>query len=108
MAGTGALIILGIAWLLGFAGREVFRGIAVVDAPLPRQLNVPQNEPATRSGIFVAVPPGSEAAAAQINEGLQKLADAGYTVSTATSESDQLTDSQREELAHWLDTLDRF
>jgi serine protease Do len=99
-----------MAWLFGLAGRDVFRGIATFGAPLPRQIRVPPNEPAQRSAIFAAIPPSSDARAIQIAEGLQKLSDAGYTVTTLATapDSTRLSDSQREELARWIDTLDRF
>jgi serine protease Do len=99
-----------MAWLLGLSGRDVFRGIAASAAPLPRQIRVPQNEPTQRLAIFAAIPPGKDAAAVQIAEGLQELSDAGYTVTTVTTAnaSDGLSDAQRAELARWIDTLDRF
>jgi serine protease Do len=99
-----------MAWLLGLANRELFRGIATSNAPLPRQVTVPPNEPALRLAIFAAIPATKDAAAVQIAEGLQKLTDAGYTVTTVTlsGDSGQLPESQQEELARWIDTLDRF
>jgi serine protease Do len=103
--GDGAL-----AWLLGLSNREVFRGIATSATPLPRQIRVPQNEPTQRLALFAAIPPSKDATAVQIAEGLQKLSDAGYTVTTVTSAgaSGGLSDTQRAELARWIDTLDRF
>ena len=48
--------------------------------------------------------------AAQIAQGLEKLSKAGYPVTTITAAeaTGKLTDAQREELARWIDTLDRF
>jgi hypothetical protein len=71
---------------------------------------VPQNEPAQRLAIFAAISPSKDGAAVQIAEGLQKLSDAGYTVTTvSTAESaGQFSNAQRQELARWIDTLDRF
>jgi serine protease Do len=99
-----------LAWLLGLAQRDVIRGIATAAGPLPRQVRVPQNEPAQRLAIFAAVPSGSDAAAVQIAEGLRKITDAGYTATTISLAGDarHLTDLQREELARWIDSLDRF
>ena len=99
-----------MAWLLGLSRRERFRGIATSAAPLPRQVRVPQNEPALRLAIFAAVPPSNDAAALQIAEGLQKVSEAGYTITTvsAAGASGRLSDSQRDELARWIDTLDRL
>ena len=88
---------------------NLVRGVATTAAPLPRQVRVPENEPAQRLAIFAGLA-GNEGAAAQIAQGLQKLSDAGYPVSTITNldRSGQLSDEEREELARWVDMLDRF
>lgn len=98
-----------MAWYMGLSSRDMFRGVATSAAPLPRQLRVPPNEPTQRIAIFAATPSNNDAAV-RIAEGLQALADAGYSVSTITASgnSGRLTDSEREELARWIDTLDRF
>jgi hypothetical protein len=98
-----------MAWLLGLAGREVFRGLATSEAPLPRQILVPANEPSQRLGILAAGP-RSDAIAVQIAQGLQKCTDAGYPVTTMTpaDSGGELSGADREELARWIDTLDRF
>jgi serine protease Do len=99
-----------MAWLLGLSGRDAFRGIATSAAPLPRPIRVPPNEPAQRLAIFAAIPSTKDATAVRLAEGLQKLADAGYTVTsvTTTGGTGQISDAHREELARWIDTLDRF
>ncbi|MCI0335588.1 MAG: PDZ domain-containing protein [Planctomycetes bacterium] len=98
-----------MAWLLGLASRDVFRGIAALAAPLPRQAKVPLNEPSQRLAILAAMPAAKESAA-QIARGLNELSDSGYPVTTisATEKSGKLTDAQRDELARWIDTLDRL
>ena len=98
-----------MAWLLGISGRQVVRGVAVSGAPLPRQLTLPPNEPTQRLAIFAAMPRASEVAV-QIAQGLQKFAEAGYPVTTIDHEnaSEALSSGQRDELARWIDTLDRF
>jgi len=96
-----------VAWLLALSGRDVFRGVAVASAPLPRQVRVPPNEPSQRLAVFAATPSIKEAAA-RTAESLEKLSQAGYNVTmTATALSGSL-DSQYAELARWIDTLDRF
>jgi serine protease Do len=99
-----------MAWLLGLADRNLFHGIATSAAPLPRQTQVPPNEPDQRLAIFAVMPPTKNGAAVQVAEGLQKFSDAGYPVSTASSQTKagELADSQREELSRWIDSLDRF
>jgi serine protease Do len=98
-----------MAWLLGLAGREVFRGVATSAAPLPRQIRVPANEPGQRLAIFAGVPNADEGAVL-FAQGLQKCTDAGYSVATLalTNAAGNLSSSDREELARWIDTLDRF
>jgi len=98
-----------MAWLLGLSSRDLFRGIAASAAPLPRQTNVPVNEPSQRVAIFAAIPTVKDVAA-QIGQSLEKFSEAGYPVTTVTTAdaSGKLTDAQREEFARWIDTLDGF
>lgn len=98
-----------IAWPLGLASRDLFRGIATSAATLPRQVRVPPTDAALRLAVFAAIPPKKDAAA-PITQGLQKVADAGYNVATITTvnTTGQLSDAERNELARWIDTLDRF
>jgi serine protease Do len=98
-----------MAWMLALSNRDVFRGAAISAAPLPRQIRVPQNESSQRLAIYAAIPNGKDVAA-QIAAGLQKLSKAGYPVTTVTTseESGRLSEAQRDELARWIDTLDRF
>jgi serine protease Do len=98
-----------IAWSLGFSGRSIIRGLAVSAAPLPRRMTVPANEPSQRLAIFAAMSSANETSI-PTSLGLQKCADAGYPVNTVAlaNDSGQLADGEREELARWIDTLDRF
>jgi serine protease Do len=98
----------GMAYLLALPNRQVFTGIAATSAPLPRQIQVPDSEPAQRLAIFAGL--GADALTADISQGLKKLSDAGYPVTpvSETNPGGALTDSQRNELARWIDTLDRF
>ena len=98
-----------IAWPLGLASRDMVRGIATAAAALPRQVRVPQNDPAQRLAIFAAIPPKKEAAT-PITLGLKSVNDAGYNVTTITTvaTTGQLSNAERDELTRWIDTLDRF
>lgn len=98
-----------MAWLLALAGRDAFRGLATSAAPLPRQLRLPANEPNERLSIFAAIPFSNEPSAL-ITQGLQKCADAGYPVITISlaDATGQLSNADREQLARWIDSLDRF
>ncbi|HEY3392800.1 MAG TPA: PDZ domain-containing protein, partial [Lacipirellulaceae bacterium] len=103
-AGGGAM-----AWLLAISGRDVIRGVATSAAPLPRQIKVPPSEPTQRLAVWAALPSAGDLSV-QIGQGLQKLSEAGYPVTTLASgnESGSLTASEHNELARWIDTLDRF
>lgn len=98
-----------IAWPLTFASREMVRGIATSAAALPRQVQVPPNDPGQRLAVYAAVPPNKDAAA-PISQGLKKVADAGYNVTTITTVATkgELSEAERGELARWIDTLDRL
>jgi serine protease Do len=98
-----------MAWLLGLSSRDLFRGIATTAAALPRQINAPANEPSQRVAIF-SVMPAAKDVAAQVAQGLEKLSEAGYPVTTVTvaGANSKFSDAQLEELARWIDTLDRF
>ena len=104
-SGGGAM-----AYFVGLSGRDLVRGIATSAAPLPRQVKVPANEPSQRLAVLSATPTGHAPHGAQIMQGLKKLADAGYPVTTLTivDSAGGLSQSEREELARWIDTLDRF
>ena len=98
-----------MAWMMGLASRDLFRGVAALAAPLPRQIRVPPNEPTQRLAIFAGIPSNKDSAA-QIAYGLEKATDAGYNVTTLTTldATGKLSDKERDELARWIDTLDRF
>ena len=98
-----------MTWLLGLSGRSVFRGVATSASPLPRQAKVPENEPSLRLAVFAGLP-ANEDESAQIVRGLAELSDAGYPVTTVTlgDRAGLLSAAEREELARWIDTLDRF
>ncbi len=98
-----------MAYLLGLAMRERFSGIAATAVALPRQVKVPDGDPALRLAIFAGLT-SDAALAADISQGLQKLSEVGYPVSTiATADATgRLAEADRAELARWVDTLDRF
>lgn len=98
-----------IAWPLVLSSRDLFHGVATSATPLPRPLRVPPYEPSQRLAIFAALPSSKESASS-ISLGLRKFADAGYNVATITTASatGQLSDDERNQLARWVDTLDRF
>ncbi len=98
-----------IAWPLALASRDLFRGISTSATPLPRPLRMPANEPSLRFAIF-SVLPASKDSSASLAAGLKKFTEAGYSVETTTTTdpSGQLSDTERQQLARWIDTLDQF
>jgi serine protease Do len=98
-----------LAWWLSLGNRELYRGAAVFGAPVPRQIRVPDNEPSARFSVLAGIS-NDAGAAAQIGHGLQKLTDAGYPVTalTAGDQSGGLSADERDELARWIDSLDRL
>jgi serine protease Do len=98
-----------IAWPLGLASRDIVRGIVAVASPLPRQSKVPQNDPAQRLAVFAGIPAKNELTA-RIAVGLKSISDAGFNVTTIATQSTtgELKESERADLANWIDTLDRF
>jgi serine protease Do len=98
-----------MALLLALSNRDVVRGVATSDAALPRTVRVPENDAAQRLAIFMELAPDGTMAA-NVRQSLQKLAAAGYPVTAVSMETQgsNLTDDEREQLARWIDTLDRF
>jgi serine protease Do len=98
-----------IAWLAALSSRDLFSGVVSAAAPLPRPLKLPQNDPAQRLAVLAALPSNKEAAA-PVSINLRKLADAGFNVATLTTANaaGQLSDEDRNVVARWIDTLDRF
>ena len=98
-----------IAWPLALGARDKFRGIAAVAAPLPRQMKVLPNEPGQRLAVYAAIPPNKDVAA-PIAQGLKSVSDSGYnvTIITTVATKGELSEPERDELARWIDTLDRF
>jgi serine protease Do len=98
-----------MASVLALSSRDIFSGVATTAAPLPRTVTVPDNDPAARLAVLAGLP-ADESQAAIIRQGLKKLSDAGYPVTAVTlaNSAGGLTADERELLARWIDTLDRF
>jgi poly(3-hydroxybutyrate) depolymerase len=98
-----------MAYLLSLGGRDLFSGVATAAAALPRTANPPDAEPSSRLAVFAYLPNDSSRLA-QTNLGLKKLSDAGYPVTAVAiaNSSDRLSEDERQQLARWIDCLDRF
>jgi hypothetical protein len=70
---------------------------------------VPDNDPSARLAVWAGLP-ADDSQAAIIRQGLKKISDAGYpiTVVTMKEAAASPTADEREQLARWIDSLDRF
>jgi serine protease Do len=96
-----------MAWLTALAHRNLIRGVAPVDAPLPGRVSV-ENDPVNRLYVYntssKAMP-----VAKLIEAGLQRLKSSKVPLITKSLESDRdLNSAELEELARWIDSLDRI
>ena len=98
-----------MAYLLGLVSRDLVTGIATTGASLPRTVSPPQAQPSRRLAVFAGLP-ADASRLAQVNAGLKKLRDAGYPVTAMSivQADGQFSIGEREELARWIDSLDRF
>ena len=98
-----------MAYLVAFGHRERVRGVAVVDAPLPRGNSLPDNDPIERldyySGFFAKSPQ-----AARMKAGVDQLQKLKLPV-VAKDLGEPVQDVQGDalgELGRWIDCLDRI
>lgn len=101
-----------VAYRIALANRGFVAGVASLAAPLPRTLKIPANQPSQRLAVLVVQQKDSPLAAL-LRQNVQQLREAGYPAAELTLDAprgqQQAIDAQgREELARWLDTLDRF
>jgi serine protease Do len=101
-----------LAYALGFQGRKLIRGVAVVDSPLPRTLELPENAPNERLAVL-SVETQNTPLSLLIRQDLQKLQKAGYPATQVVrrgeaSREPALDSAARNKIARWIDCLDRF
>ena len=98
-----------MAYRLALARRDVVRGVAVVDAPLPRLRQAPTNEPNQRLTIYSAMTAESQFAP-RIRRGVTVLREARFPVTTKDlgDKARYLNGDEIAELARWIDSLDRI
>lgn len=98
-----------MAYLVGLSNPDVVRGVAVVDAPLPRQIQPPETDPVHRLAFYTTLASKSEQTAA-IEAGIKRLRELKYplTVKPIGEQGRYLTADELAELVRWFDTLDRF
>ena len=101
-----------LAYALAFQGRKLVRGVAVVDSPLPRTLELPDNSPNERLAIL-SVETENTPLSLLIRQDRQKMQAAGYPATQIVrrgevSRQAMLDATTRAKIARWIDALDRF
>lgn len=96
-----------MAYLTGFTYRDLLRGVAVVDAGIPRSSPALFNEPLQRLSIWVAGPQEGRMTR-RIEGNVELLRKLKFPVSQQMLESTDVDDAMRENVLRWLDTLDRL
>jgi serine protease Do len=95
-----------MAYALAFEHRDLFRGVAVVEAaPVG---NLPDNDPVRRLAIYIAST--DNAAAKAYRAAQQKLGAMKFSVTPHSlgDETRYLDEEELQQLARWVDTLDRL
>jgi serine protease Do len=101
-----------LAYALSFQGRRLIRGVAVVDSPLPRTLELPENTANERLAVL-SVETQNTPLSLLIRQDLQKIQKAGYPAAQIVrrgeaSRESALDATTRGTIARWIDGLDRL
>jgi hypothetical protein len=98
-----------MAYLLALVSRDLFTGVATSAAALPRTVDPPSAQPTARLAVYAGLPT-DPSRLAQVQLGIKKLSEAGYPVTATTLGNPDgiLSAADREQLARWIDALDRF
>jgi serine protease Do len=101
-----------LAYALAFQGRKLIRGVAVIDSPLPRTLQVPDNNPNERLAVL-SVETQNTPLSLLIRQDREKMTKAGYPATQLVrrgeaSRQAMLDATTRGKVARWIDGLDRF
>jgi hypothetical protein len=96
-----------MAWLTALFHRNLIRGVAPVDAPLPGRASV-ENDPVNRLYVYSAASKATPAAKA-IEAGIERLKTDKVPLIVKPLDADRdLNAAELEELARWIDALDRI
>ena len=101
-----------LAYALALRGRKLIRGVAVVESPLPRTLEVPENSPNEPLAVL-SVETQNTPLSMLIRKDLAKLESAGYPVTQVIRRGDEgrgatLDGVTRGKIGRWIDGLDRL
>ena len=98
-----------MAYLFALGNRELVHGVAAVGAGLPAGAQIPPNDPLLRLALYIGQP-GKDPLKSQIDKAVAQLRAEKYpvTVKDLGPSPRPLSSAEIEELARWLDSLDRF
>ncbi len=101
-----------LAYALALRGRKLIRGVAVIDSPLPRTLEVPENNPNERLAVL-SVETQNTPLSLLIRKDLKKFDVAGYPVTQIVRRGEESRDATldgatRAKIGRWIDGLDRL
>ncbi|MEX1225003.1 MAG: PDZ domain-containing protein [Pirellulales bacterium] len=98
-----------MAYLVALNNRDAVSGVAVVDAGLPAEATVPANDPAAQLAVWMTK--SADRLAAARGAAMQKAFEAEnypVTVMDLGAGGRYLTAEELQELARWIDSLDRI
>lgn len=98
-----------MAYYVAMMHRDLVRGVAPVAAPFPMRLGRPSTDPVQPLMIFSVASEKSDAAL-RIAAGERLLVQAAFPVASRVLDGTEryLNEQELDELARWIDTLDRF
>ncbi|MCP4192109.1 MAG: PDZ domain-containing protein [Planctomycetaceae bacterium] len=98
-----------MAYLSAFKHRDLIRGVIAVDSALPLRIGQPQNDPIQRLAILTAIGKKSKLYE-RVSQGVEQLREVKFpvTVLETGDEARALTPQERQEVAKWIDALDRI
>jgi serine protease Do len=98
-----------MAFLTAFAHRDVIRGVAAVDAAIPGRAAPPANDPLQRLAIYMTRAESGRLTE-RVDQNAEQLREMGYpvTLQDLGAQSRYLTADEIEQLARWVDSLDRL
>jgi serine protease Do len=95
-----------VAYLVASQNRELIRGVAAINAPMPLGMRPPESDPVQRLAILTTLAKKSPPA---IIAGIKQLREAKHPVTELDlgETTRSLNDDEMKQLARWIDTLDR-
>ena len=97
-----------MAYLTAFQSPELFSGVIAVDAGLPARMQLPDNGPISRIAIYTTLVKSSRLAE-RVNQGIEKFREMKYPVTVKEVPLPRdLNEDEIDELARWIDALDRI